>query len=109
MRRVPQVLVDWTFTETHQAPIPVDELADALGVEVASFTPSMLTEREPTEALVSLLGQYQDEESYQHSDSRDITGARPGPTPPTLDELLREADELLDGAHATTGLSDAGR
>ncbi|MEN3308844.1 MAG: hypothetical protein V7603_5046 [Micromonosporaceae bacterium] len=124
MKRVPTVLVTWTFTEQHQALIPAAELADALGVDPSAFTASALTEREHTDTLDNLLAKYQDAEyqdpaSYQNCVGREITDAEPGrevtdtevtdtEPAPSLAELLRQADDLLGGEHATTGLSDAG-
>lgn len=108
MRPATTVLVTWTFTEQHQALIPADDLARALGVEPAAFSPSMLIDRQPTGDLDDLIAEHQDDNSYENCVGRDITHAQPGPPPPTMDELLRRADDLLDGEHATTGTSDAG-
>lgn len=106
MRRA--VRVRWNFSESHEALIPVDELAQAVGVAVAEFTPSLLTEGTTTEELVIVLGRYQDDDSYQDSDTRQIIDAEPGPPPPSVEELLHAADRLLDAKPATTSSSDAG-
>jgi len=78
-------------------------------VDPDTFDPAPLTEREMTEDLASLLAARSDNDSYQHSDTVAVTGARPGPAPLGVAALLRQADRLLDGAHAAGGLDDTGR
>ncbi|MEV4212619.1 hypothetical protein [Micromonospora sp. NPDC049662] len=107
--RAPTIYVTWLKTERHQAPIPIREVAEALGVEPGSIDPYALDASKPTGALLELLTGNENDDSHLHGDRREIVRVQPGPAPRTVDALLGAADELLDGEHATTGLSDAGR
>jgi hypothetical protein len=77
-------------------------------VDPAAFTPAMLTDRQTSDALACLLAEHTDEDSFQNSGAVTVTGVRPGRAPLTVDELLREADKLLDAEHAAGGLGDTG-
>jgi hypothetical protein len=102
------ITVSWTVTETHQANIQAGEMAAALDVDPAAFRPAMVTGRQTSDALAELLAEYTSDDTYQNGATVAVTGAWPGPAPLTVDELLREADKLLDGAHAAGGLDDTG-
>ncbi len=109
MNRRHPIVVCWTVTEVHQASIPAGELADALAVDPATFTPAAVTDQQTDDALAELLAEYTSDDTYQNSATVTVTGARSGPTPPTVGELLREADNLLDSAHTAGGLDETGR
>ncbi|HKS99850.1 MAG TPA: hypothetical protein VJT31_10000 [Rugosimonospora sp.] len=108
MQRRHPITVSWTVTEVHQADIPAGDLAEALGVDLAAFTPAMVTDAQTSDALACLLAEWTGDDTYQNSASVLVTGARPGPAPLSVDALLREADRLLDAGHATGGLDDTG-